>query len=177
MAKQTQMIIYCSKKLETFLGHVNPINPQINHSELGDWSGHLFTVNRKKCLILVNIKTWYSVIILDVTKKDAKDFRQMFKVRLFEQLRFDLIINKEQEGKIKQTSNDIVFYKSNNDRSTMGVINYYVQHLKWAGQRDGGIEYSDMVHENSVINGTPMGKTFKFPRENMADMIATVANI
>jgi hypothetical protein len=169
------MTIYCSKKLETYLGDVSPLNPQLNESTLGDWNGHLFTVNRKKCLILTNNKTWYSVIVLDVTKKDNKIFRQNFKVRLLEQLRFDLKINVEQSEKIQETLKDIVFSKSNNDKSTMGIINHHVQHLKWAGQRDGGIEYSDMVFENSVLNGTPMGKKFKFPKETMAEILATAA--
>jgi hypothetical protein len=165
------MTIYCSKKLETFLGKiVKPVSAV--SSWLGDWNGHLFTVDRKKCLIFMNNKTCYSVIMTNVYKKELVDFGQSFRERFIQQLDFDLGLNEAQEVKLRKELSDILVTRTNNDRRIQGTINHHVDQLKFVGYRDGGIEFSDTAKENQILNSTPMGtKNYYFAKELMADLI------
>jgi hypothetical protein len=106
------MTIYCSKKLETFLGKITPTIHPTDPSILGDWNGHLFTIDRKKCLIFMNNKTCYSVVMTNVLKKDAKNFGQVFKNRLFRQLYHDLTLNERQEIKIRNGTINLTEYQA-----------------------------------------------------------------
>ena len=165
------MTIYCSKKLESFLGQSEGTDHQ-SSTWLGDWNGHLFTVDRKKCLIFVNNKSYYSIILTNVYKKDVTDFGQVFSKRLIEQLDYDLGLNESQEIRIRKELNDIFVTRTNNDKKILGTINHHVQQLKYVGYGDGGIEFSDTLEENQILNSTPLGtKNYLFGKELMADLL------
>jgi hypothetical protein len=165
------MTIYCSNKLESFLGQSKGTDLQ-SSTWLGDWNGHLFTVDRKKCLIFMNNKTYYSVILTNVYKKDLTDFRQVFGKRLIEQLDNDLGLSESQEIRIRKELNDIFVTSTNNDRRILGTINHHIEQLKYVGYKDGGIEFSDTLKENEILNSTPLGtKNYYFGKELMADLL------
>jgi hypothetical protein len=174
------MTIYCSKKLEIFLGPIASKIQPIESSSLGDWNGHLFTIDRRKCLIFMNNKTCYSVVMTNVLKKDVNDFRQVFKERLIRQLDYDLNINERQEIRFRKELQDIVLAKSNNDKKIIGTINHHVENLKYSNY-GGGIENWDEVNVTGILNDylvntklTPdrkrRGSYFK-PIELMAELI------
>jgi hypothetical protein len=165
------MKIFCSKKMESFMGRITE-SVQPTSSLFGDWNGHLFTVDRKKCLIFMNKKTYYSVIMTNVYKKDLVDFGQKFKERLIQQLEFDLGLNELKEIKIRKELGHIYLTQTNNDRKIQGTINHHIEQLKYVGYRDGGIEFSDTLKENQIINSTPLGtKNYFYGKELMAELL------
>jgi hypothetical protein len=91
------MTIYCSKKLEIFLGQTSELIRPTDKTTFGDWNGHLFTVDRKKCLIFMNNRTCYSVVMTNIQKRNTKDFGQIFKERLIRQLNHDIKLTEGQE--------------------------------------------------------------------------------
>jgi hypothetical protein len=173
------MNIYCSKKLETFMGQISRPGES---SILGDWNGHLFTIERKKCLLFMNNKTCYSVVMASVLKKDVKDFGQVFKQRLIQQLDHDISINERQEIKVRNELADVVLSKSNNDKRIIGTINHHVENLKY-NNYGGGIENWDEVNVTGILNDYVVGtklvtarkgnRGFFRPIELMAELISS----
>jgi hypothetical protein len=65
--------VYCTKKLKDFIGNVEETFPDDFYDiKLSDWNAHLFFVEKRKCIVFVNILTYYSVFIADILKKDLK---------------------------------------------------------------------------------------------------------
>ena len=162
------MTLYCSKKLETFLGQITPTTQPTESSILGDWNGHLFTVDRKTCLIFMNNKTCYSVVMTNFLKKDLKDFGQVFKERLIRQLDHDLNINERQEIKIRKELGDILLQKSNNDKKIIGTINHHVENLKYNGY-EGAIDNWDEVRVTGIMNDYLVGTKINADRKRNRD--------
>jgi hypothetical protein len=159
------MTIYCSKKLETFLGQVIPIIQPTGSSNLGDWNGHLFTIDKKRSLIFMNNRTCYSLVMTNVLKKDMKDIKQVFKERLIRQLDHDLNINERQEIKIRHELADIVLSKSNNDKKIIGTINHHVDNLKY---NNYGENWDD-VHVTGILNDYLVGTKLTTDRKRNRD--------
>ena len=145
------MTIYCSNKLEKFLGQINPKTQDTTRSSLGDWNGHLFTIDRKKCLIVMNNRTCYSVLLTNVTKKALTNFGEIFKERLIRQLDHDLGLSESQEIKLRQQLGNIFLSKTNNDKKIIGTINHHIENLKFNGY-EHAIEYWDEIEVTRNLN-------------------------
>ena len=67
--------IYLSAKLQALFP---PFDAEVKstypNAALGDWNGHVFTLNRKRYLLFINNKTYYAVILAGVLKKDLLNF-------------------------------------------------------------------------------------------------------
>ncbi|MCZ8332075.1 MAG: hypothetical protein O9282_12255 [Flavobacterium sp.] len=174
------MKIYCSKKLEVFLGK-RIITESINENSIyGDWNGHLFTVKRKKCLLFMNNRTCYSLLFVNVNKKSLKDFGFHFKERLISQLSNDLNISESIEVKLRKDFNNIEIVNTNNDKKIIGTINHHIENLKYY-YYDGNIENWDefkMTKElNDYLVGTKLftelrrNRDFIRPIELMAELL------
>jgi hypothetical protein len=165
------MTIYCSKKLETFLGQITPTIQPTESSTLGAWNGHLFTIDRKKCLIFMNNQTCYSVVMTNVLKKDLKDLGQVFKERLIRQLDHDLNLNERQEIKFRKDLGDIVLSKSNNDKKIIGTINHHVDNLKY---NNYGGEHWDDVNVTGILNDYSVGTKLTTDRKRNRDFFRPI---
>lgn len=150
------MTIYCSKKLETFLGQVSPLIQPTDNSTFGDWNAHLFTIGRKKCLIFMNNRTCYSVVMTSVQKKNLKDLGLVFKERLIRQLDNDIKLTEGQEIKLRNDLGNIVLTKSNNDKKIIGTINHQVENLKY-NNFGGNVESWNEVHVTRILNDYLIG--------------------
>src|SRR5688572_25887935 len=118
------MTIYCSKKLETFLGKVEPTTQSTPSIVFGDWNGHVFTLDKRKCLILTSNQTCYSLVTTQLLKKHVSDFGRFFKERLLRQLDYDFKLNERQEVNVRNELTDLVICKSNGDRRIITTINH-----------------------------------------------------
>jgi hypothetical protein len=150
------MTIYCSKKLETFLGQITMSPKTKENSIFGDWNGHLFTVDRKRCLIFMNNRTCYSIVFTNVQKKNLKDFGQIFKERLIRQLDHDIKLTEKQEINLRNDLGDIELTKSNNDKKIIGTINHHVENIKYHNYGDG-VENWDELKVTEIINNYLVG--------------------
>lgn len=174
--------IYCTKKLDGFIGNVDQDLPfDIIYRSLLDWNAHLFLAERKKCLVFVNNRTAYSVFIFGVSKKDLKNIDELFYGRLIEQLKHDKIINDNESFETFFPVEKLKFYKTNNDRKTIGRINDFVSLFKsHLFRKYEGLTNMDIVHENGLINSTPTGipgeikKTWSSPVKNLKNEMETL---
>jgi hypothetical protein len=126
-------------------------------SKIGDWNGHLFSLEGKKCLIFMNNKTCYTLLMTIIYKKHVKALANVFKERLIHQLDHDVKITESQETKIRVEAANIVFAPSNNDKKIAGTINSFVEAIKFKCAADGGLEHWHDVTENAILNTSLVG--------------------
>lgn len=96
-----------------------------------DWSAHLFFISGRKCIIFVHKKTLYTVMLLDIFKKDMTYINRLFLEAYIDQLKSDNILGSH-ETFIRDLYNEIRLASTDNDRKTLGVINNIVSILQGA---------------------------------------------
>ncbi len=174
------MTIYCSKKLEVFLGQTSIETNPAESSIFGDWNGHLFTVDRKRFLIFMNNRTCYCIVFANVRKNNLKDFVRIFRERLIAQLDHDMELSEGQEIRIRRDLAKISLTKSNNDKKIIGTINHHIENLKYSNYRDGFPDLNEFqVTEflNNSLVGTKIlpnmkrNRDFFIPVELMMDLV------
>jgi hypothetical protein len=80
------MIIHCSQKLAAKLPAVSPAALE-EASPLGSWHGHLFTLDRRQCVMFVHDATRYAVFLPGLRKEHFEElggkwFRELFTASL-----------------------------------------------------------------------------------------------
>jgi hypothetical protein len=175
--------VYCTKKLKDFIGNVEETLPiDYNDIKLSDWNAHLFFVDKRKCIVFVNILTYYSVFIADIVKKDLKNIDQIFVKRLKEQLLQDKVVDDLKNEILLTDGAKISFIKTNNNKKVIGRINDFVDMFKvHCSVKYRHLNEMDIVYENGLINRTLTGqyadikKTWTRPVENIREKIGTSA--
>ncbi len=119
--------LYCSNKLQKYIGFKDNQIAQDKHSSLNSWNGHLFTINRKKCLFFMNHDTYFSFVVYDVKKLDIKNLNQLFLTGFIKELKKLSLINTEQEAQIKSRFLEVFLHKSINNRKVIGNMNNLIQ--------------------------------------------------
>jgi hypothetical protein len=146
------MTIYCTKALEKFFGAQNirivedhPANP------LGDWNAHLFNIKHQKNIILVNNKSYYAVLILEIKKPMIKDFSTIFIQRLTEQLMFDKVISPDEVLLTVQKTVPVTLAGTNNDKRTIGTMNEFIYQYRFSHLYPSW-ENRDIKEKNAILN-------------------------
>lgn len=147
--------IYCSLKLEKFLGKVDQSVTNEAEPLFGNWNGHSFQLGRKRCLIFLNSKTCYCILITAVMKQEIGDIRVFFKERLIRQLNHDFRLGESREVAIRKELADIRICRTNNDRNVNGTMNQLVAIIPYYTPRFGPVENWDELHMSHLLNETP----------------------
>lgn len=114
--------IYCTQKLVKFIK--TGIKESLPRKEY-DWSAHLFFISGRKCIIFVNKQTLYTVMLLDIFKKDMAHINRLFLEAFIGQLKMDHILGSH-EALIRDQYKEISLLSTDNDRKTLGTINNIV---------------------------------------------------
>ena len=169
--------IYLSAKLQALFPRLNADTANfIQPSILGDWNGHLFTVNRRKCIVLVNNISYYAVFLVDILKKDLRNFSDLFLDQLLRQLTYDQVITEGQYPVITAQLGRLQLRRTNNDRKALGTINEFIFLFKahCEGQALDNLDCSTINHYiNTSLTGA--GRTsrrhYGNPIQDMKDLI------
>jgi hypothetical protein len=173
--------IYCTRKLQDFIGEVKEELPEnLNGISMNDWNAHLFFIDKKKCLIFMNNLTFYTLFVTGILKKDLKDIDTIFYTRLREQLISDRIINGSELPESVFSELKPTFYKTINNKKVIGRVNDFVSVFKiHCSYKYGSLKDMNVVFENRIINETPTGKLLEVkkswsrPRQNVIEMMKT----
>jgi hypothetical protein len=170
--------VFCSKKLEKFLGIIEsePLPDYTNR--LGNWNGHLFAFNRKKNLIFMNDRTAYCFVLLNIKKSDVKAFANLFRESLVNQLFNDLRISERQEIEVRKWVSEIQLARTNNNRKILGTMNDFIQNIKAIADQQGGLHYLTNLSVGDGLNNYLIGtrfegakKSYSVPKELMQDLL------
>jgi len=150
-------IIHCTKKLLKELDESpsSSIAPEPLSGFLGPWHANLIRIERRKCILLTNDRTLYSILIPGVKKKDLVNFRELFALHLK--------MNLEKEGfgqedtkKALEEYGEITIAPTKS-RSVLGSMNDLADQADFLVSRAGGLEKGDMLTVNMMLNRIPMG--------------------
>ncbi|NOU46215.1 MAG: hypothetical protein HOO86_04045 [Bacteroidales bacterium] len=173
--------VYCTKKLKEFIGNIEETLPDdYIDIKTSDWNAHLFFVDKRKCIVFVNILTYYSVFVADFAKKDLKNIDEIFGKRLKEQLSHDKVVVDFENARFLTEGSKISFIKTNNNKTVIGRINDFVDMFKiHCTYKYGHLNEMDIVYENGLFNMISTGKygdikkSWTNPFENVKEKIKT----
>jgi hypothetical protein len=154
------LIIYCSTKLVTLVGSskLTQVGLEKRVDKLNAWNAQLFTVQRKKCILVTNKATLYSFIRLNVLKKDLLDLNNFFTSSLLTQLKADALYNDAELNSLEGSFTSISFSRTDNDKPVIGSINDLIYQLKVAIDYNiKGLANPTNTSAGSYLNNLIMG--------------------
>lgn len=163
--------IFVTKKLEKIIHKKIENNDLIDENILGTWNANIFYIAKKKCLLFVNSDTFFSVVIPRFSMKDIDKIDELFIDNFYHQLLFEKI--NVDDKNLYSKIGEVKFNSTNNNRKTIGVLNYHIESLNY-------LKYKYPVFNSSVIremterlNQTPFKQLgWKNPNEEMVSLIA-----
>ena len=123
-------------------------------SPLGDWYGHLFTIDRRKCLIFINEPTLFVCPIFDVVKADYRDIAPLFRKVLAWALR-ETHFPENDVAWIVGLHEDLAVGPTVN-RSTVASLNNRIANAKTTFQWQGGFGCCEIAALTVLLNQMPM---------------------
>ena len=126
--------IFLSTKLSTLIGNtrLSPVDKSQKGDPINDWNAQLFTVDRRKCVIVTNKETLYSFVRLNILKKDFNDLNTFFISSLFKQFKADGLYNSKEENYWLDNFSKLIFSRTDNDKKVIGSMNDLIFQLKVA---------------------------------------------
>jgi len=163
------MIMCCTKKLLTELKQ-NPGKENAIIDSFWSWHANTFYIERRKCVLVTNDITLFTMFIPGLKKPDFQSFHFMFGQQLFKNLLHEKIPQKQIE-KILLKCEDIK-YKRTNNRSVLGSMNELKFQLEYHIEAEGGLERTDIFELNHRLNRTIMSSIkYKYPIEMFIEKI------
>jgi hypothetical protein len=120
---------------------------------LGSWFGHVFRIERRKCVIFTNDPTLYSVLLYGLRKPDLEAIGERFTERLVASLQGDGFPS-EQIASIGMACHPVVWATTNN-RSVLGSVNDLISLTKHAVARRRQETEQEMADFGRQINRIP----------------------
>jgi hypothetical protein len=137
---------------------------------LGKWTATLFYVSHKKCLLITNSMTRYTVIVDRVTAADFSDLSGLFARAFYDQLLMDGI--KTDWEPLQKLFGKVELFTTDNDRKLIGTQNSILQNLEDWKYEFGDIDHWPFREINRRINVIPYREPeLFFPREKMKMML------
>ncbi len=142
--------LFCSNKLKTYIGFKENQIDKGSLSELNSWNGHLFTVNREKCLFFMNHETYFYFIVYDIKKTDIKNLNELFITSFIKELNKLHLITAAQQEALKNRFSKVFLHKSINNRKIIGTINNFIQIVEYC---KGNYEnFQDYLTQDTFLN-------------------------
>lgn len=167
--------IYTSRKLESLI----PSNLLLSESQgeqnpFGKWNATVFFVSRKKCLLMTNSITRYSVILAGIRKSDFKNLSEIFIDTLICQLKTDNI--RSDEYTIRKLIGEVTIYRTDNNKAIIGTQNYILGIVDIWKTEFGAFENWDFREINRRVNSIPYNQLdCLFPHKKMRSLLDEIA--
>lgn len=167
--------IYVSKKLEKSIKRIIVPETKMDIGILGKWNATIFHVDRKKCWLISNARTQYSVILTEITTSDFDKIDDTFKKAFFKQLVYDGII--VQFEILDKLIGSLKFLPTDNDCKTIGFLNHRLISLDWWKKEFGNLKNMPINDLTNRINISPIhiGKGQKL--SDYTDSIVEMKNL
>lgn len=168
--------IYLSRKLEKLVPkEFIQMSDFAEENQLGTWSANVFYVDRKKCWIMTNSLSFYTLILQDISSKEIKNITNIFIETFQQQLQIDgvKISSSELQNKIGKLN----LFSTNNDKRTLGVQNSLKVYIEDWKYEYGSFENWPFRELNRRINGIPYKQNgWMHPNEKMKEMVLAINN-
>ncbi len=162
--------IFTTKKLEKIIKKRVEDKTLSVENIFGKWNASVLYITKKKCLIFVNSKSFYSVIIPQFSTTELDNIHLSFLENFYAQLDFEEIkINAEF---LVDKVGELKFYATDNDKKITGIVNYNISKIDYF-KYDYEIFNSSVIREmTKKLNLTPFKQLkWKQPNEIMNEII------
>ena len=143
------MLIRCTKKLLSEL-KVKPTNEDPPKDPFWSWHANMFYIDRRKCVLITNDITLFTLFIPALKKPDFQKFDLIFGQHLFENLMHEGIAQNQIEILLSEC-NKIQYDKTNN-RSVLGSMNDQRFLVEYFIQSEGGLAKTNIFELNRRLN-------------------------
>jgi hypothetical protein len=146
-------VIRCTSKLLADIDDP-PSASAVAPSVIGDWCGHIFTVERRKCILFINERTLFVCLAISVVKSDYRRIVPFFLDLLGWTLRQEGFSDEESAWVLSQHRRMVV--DRTHDRSVLGSLNNRITDTKCIIEYKGGLDRCDVPTLVRLLNDTPM---------------------
>lgn len=168
------MILHCSKKLAAKLTDVSP-TPLEETSPLGSWHGHLFTLDRRQCVMFCHDATRYVLFLPGMRKEHFAGLGSKWVRPLYLATLETMGCSPVQLGKVELAMGPIHFDTAT-DRSVQGSLRVAKQDLEAWLYRVPNVMDLDPLAMSRRLNERPTTVYGKWLRPGKA-MLETVARL
>ena len=139
-------------------------------SHLGSWHANMFHIERRKCVLVTNDLTLYTMFIPYLKKEDFKVFHVVFGQNLFKNLLYEKLSQKDIETVLEEYQD--IQYAKTDSRSVLGSMNDQKYQLEYIINAKGGLDNTDIYQLNSEVNRNILSAIkYKRPIEMLKDKL------
>lgn len=169
ITEDTRMaLIQCTKKLLDELPQAEALSPR--PTLLGDWHANMIRIERRKCVLFMNDRTYFSLFLPGLKKADFQNLTNIFVEHLAQTLKEEGLtnyVNRIEEG----YGHNLTFTRTSS-RNILGVMNNFIRTADFMVHRLGGIEGLDPLNVNRRLNRTPLvSKSAYYPIEVLTQIL------
>ena len=146
-------VIRCTSKLLADIDDP-PVVTAAAPSAVGDWCGHIFTVERHKSILFINEQTLFACLAIGVAKAGYRRIIPFFLDLLQQTLRQEGFSEDESAWVLAQHKHMAI--GRTHDRSAIGSLNNRITDAKCIIEYKGGLNYCDVPTLVHLLNDTPM---------------------
>ena len=163
--------IYTTKKLEKIIHKKIENNNLIDENNLGTWNANVFYVSKKKCLLFVNSKTFFSFVIPRFSMKHIDKLDELFIENFYNQLLYEKIA--VDYDSLCSKIGKITFNSTNNDRKIIGILTYNIEKMNYFKYEYPVFNASVIREMTEKLNLTPFEQLgWKHPYEEMEALLS-----
>jgi hypothetical protein len=143
------MLIRCTQKLLTEL-KIKPADVESPADSFWSWHANMFYIERRKCVLITNDTTLFSLFIPSLKKPDFQSFHYLFGQYLFKNMLYEQIPQNQIETVLDQCQK--IDYGKTSNRSVLGSMNDQRYQLEYFIESMGGLAQTDVYELNHHIN-------------------------
>ena len=167
------MIIRCTQKLIAELKK-KPTKAVPPKDPFWSWHASVFHIERRKCVLITNDTTLFTMFIPALKKPDFQSFHFVFGQHLFKNLLYEEIPQNQIEPVLSECE-DINYEKTNN-RSVLGSMNDQRFQLEYLIQTEGGLARTEIYKLNHKLNRNILSAIdYKYPIEMLRKKLHEIA--
>jgi len=160
---KSMLTIQCTKKLADYLNKDISNKPNEGIDMFYSWHAHLFVIQRKKYIVVMNSVTRYNFVLGPVMAKDLKSLDNM----IFDGIRDNLDADRVSEELIDLYCKEMhgIEYMKTSERSIVGQINDVIFYIECVYETNGELDIDQL---NRSLNHFVMLKLpLTYSRETM----------
>ncbi|MCK8825659.1 plasmid pRiA4b ORF-3 family protein [Fuchsiella alkaliacetigena] len=147
------LTINCTAKLRDELDfEIEPVAE--DKDDFYNWHANLFRFNRRKCVILMNVKSRYSIVLYGLKKNNFKDFSNLCRQAIRKNFKADKIDERYIEKYMDEI--EVVKYTKTYDRSILGSMNSTKQDTEFRFKDFLPTRRMNLTRLNKANNRTPI---------------------
>jgi len=158
------LILRCTQKLLTELKKKPAEEEKSRENPFSSWHGNVFNIERRKCVLITNDITRYSIFIPSLKKQDFESFHFVLGQYLFKNLLHEKMSQRQIEVVLFESEN--IKYGKTNNRSVLGTMNEQKNQLEYIVYEEGGLAKTDVYELNHELNQSILSSIdYKHPLE------------